>query len=165
MKEKTTNKKLMIIIGCALAAAAVAAIVLLRIFVFYDTPGTQFKNIKSSDIESITGKMYTEGSTGEIKGDDIDTFIKLMRDADYKRSDRTEHYASLIVFSLKYKDGKEQEISVVGSYGSSDDNDSGELTLYKGFVKIDDGDYYECDTKELQNLFLKSSNSKYKEKS
>ena len=61
MKEKTTNKKLLIIIGCALAAAAVAAIVLLRIFVFYDTPGTQFKNIKSSDIESITGKMYTEG--------------------------------------------------------------------------------------------------------
>ena len=165
MKEKTTNKKLMIIIGCALAAAAVAAIVLLRIFVFYDTPGTQFKNIKSSDIESVTGKMYTEGSTGEIKGDDIDEFIKLMRDADYKRSDRSDHYASVICFEVKYKDGKEQQISVVGSYGSSDDNDSGELTLYKGFVKIDDGDYYECDTKELKNLFLKNSNSKYKEKS
>jgi uncharacterized protein YcbK (DUF882 family) len=165
MKEKTTNKKLLIIIGCALAAAAVAAIVLLRIFVFNDTPGTQFKNIKSSDIESITGKMYTEGSTGEIKGDDIDEFIKLMRDADYKRSDRSDHYASVIFFEVKFKDGKEQQISVVGSYGSSDDNDSGELTLYKGFVKIDDGDYYECDTKELKNLFLKNSNSKYKEKS
>lgn len=165
MKEKTTNKKRLIIISCSLIAIATAVIVLLRIFVFYDTPGTQFKNVKSSDIESITGKLYTEGSTGEIKGDDIDTFIKLIRDADYKRSDRTEHYASLIVFSLKYKDGKEQEIAVVGSYGSSDDNDSGELTLYKGFVKIDDGDYYECDTKELQNLFLKNSNSKYKEKS
>ena len=162
MKEKTTNKKLLIIIGCALAAAAVAAIVLLRIFVFYDTPGTQFKNIKSSDIESITGKMYTEGSTGEIKGDDIDEFIKLMRDADYKRSDRSDHYASMICFEVKYKDGKEQQISVVGSYGSSDDNDSGELTLYKGFVKIDDGDYYECDTKELFELFLKNSNSRYK---
>lgn len=155
MKEKTTNKKLMIIIGCALAAAAVAAIVLLRIFVFYDTPGTQFKNIKSSDIESITGKMYTEGSTGEIKGDDIDEFIKLMRDADYKRSDRTEHYASLIVFSLKYKDGKEQEITVIGSYMSDD-------TLFKGFVRVDDGDLYECDTKKLFELFLKNSNSRYK---
>ena len=162
MKEKTTNKKLMIIIGCALAAAAVAAIVLLRIFVFYDTPGTQFKNIKSSDIESVTGKMYTECATGEIKGDDIDEFIKLMRDADYKRSDRSDHYASVICFEVKYKDGKEQQISVVGSYGSSDDNDSGELTLYKGFVKIDDGDYYECDTKELFELFLKNSNSRYK---
>ena len=115
------------------------------------------------DIESITGKMYTEGSTGEIKGDDIDEFIKLMRDADYKRSDRSDHYASVICFEFKYKDGKEQQISVVGSYGSSDDNDSGELTLYKGFVKIDDGDYYECDTKKIFELFLKNSNSKYKE--
>ena len=164
MKEKA-NKKIMIITGCALTAAAVAS-ALLWLFVFSaDTPGTQFKNIKSSDIESITGKLYTEGSTGEIKGDDINEFIKLMRDADYKRSDRSDHYASVICFEVKYKDGKEQQISVVGSYGSSDDNDSGELTLYKGFVKIDDGDYYECDTKELKNLFLKNSNSKYKEKS
>ncbi len=34
--------------------------------------------------------------------------------------------------------------------------------VYKGFVKIDDGDYYECDTKELFELFLKNSNSRYK---
>ncbi len=155
MKEKTTNKKLLIIIGCSLIAITTAVIVLLRIFVFYDTPGTQFKNVKSSDIESITGKLYTEGSTGEIKGDDIDTFIKLIRDADYKRSDRTEHYASLIVFSLKYKDGKEQEITVIGSYMSDG-------TLFKGFVRVDDGDLYECDTKKLFELFLKNSNSRYK---
>lgn len=155
MKEKTTNKKRLIIISCSLIAIATAVIVLLRIFVFYDTPGTQFKNVKSSDIESITGKLYTEGSTGEIKGDDIDTFIKLIRDADYKRSDRTEHYASLIVFSLKYKDGKEQEITVIGSYMSDG-------TLFKGFVRVDDGDLYECDTKKLFELFLKNSNSRYK---
>lgn len=155
MKEKTTNKKRLIIISCALIALVTAVIVLLRIFVFYDTPGTQFKNVKSSDIESITGKLYTEGSTGEIKGDDIDTFIKLIRDADYKRSDRTEHYASLIVFSLKYKDGKEQEITVIGSYMSDG-------TLFKGFVRVDDGDLYECDTKKLFELFLKNSNSRYK---
>ena len=107
--------------------------------------------------------MYTEGSTGEIKGEDIGEFIKLMRDGDYKKSDRTDHYASVICFKVKYKEGKEQEIAVVGSYGSSDDNDSGELTLYKGFVKIDDGDLYECDTKKIFELFLKNSNSKYKE--
>ena len=163
MKEKTTNKKLLIIIGCALTVAAIAS-ALLWLFVFSaDTPARQFRNVKSSDIESITGKMYTEGSTGEIKGDDIDEFIKLMRDADYKKSDRTDHYASVICFKVKYKEGKEQEIAVIGSYGSSDDNDSGELTLYKGFVKIDDGDLYECDTKKIFELFLKNSNSKYKE--
>ena len=163
MKEKTTNKKLLIIIGCALTVAAIAS-ALLWLFVFSaDTPARQFRNVKSSDIESITGKMYTEGSTCEIKGEDIAEFIKLMRDGDYKKSDRTDHYASVICFKVKYKEGKEQEIAVIGSYGSSDDNDSGELTLYKGFVKIDDGDYYECDTKKTFELFLKNSNSKYKE--
>ena len=163
MKEKKKNQKLMIILSAVLTVAAIV-FSLLWLFVFSaDTPAKQFENVKSSDIESITGKMYTEGSTGEIEGDDIDEFIKLMRDADYKRSDRTDHYASVICFEVKYKDGKEQQISVVGSYGSSDDNDSGELTLYKGFVKIDDGDYYECDTKKLFELFLKNSNSKYKE--
>ena len=162
MKEKT-NKKRLIIIGCVIIAVAIAVIVLLRIFVFYDTPGTQFKNVKSSDIESISGESLFPTAKGELTGENIDEFIRLMRDADYKRSDRTEHWSNPVVFTVKYKDGKEQEIAVVGSYGSSDGNSLDELTLYKGFVKIDDGDYYECDTKELRELFFKNSDSKYKE--
>ena len=157
MKEKT-NKKLMIILSAVLTVAAIAS-ALLWLFVFSaDTPAKQFENVKSSDIESITGKLYLGGLTCEIKGEDIDEFIKLLRDADYKRSDRTDHYASFIEFTIKYKDGKEQKVTVIGSYESDD-------ILFKGFVRVDDGDLYECDTKELKNLFLKNSNSKYKEKS
>ena len=155
MKEKT-NKKLMIITGCALTVAAIAS-ALLWLFVFSaDTPAKQFRNVKSSDIESISGESLFPTAKGELTGENIDEFIRLMKDADYKRSDRTEHWSNPVVFTVKYKDGKEQTIEVRGSYES--DN-----TLFKGFVKIDDGDYYECDTKELRELFFKNSDSKYKE--
>lgn len=156
MKEKKKNQKLMIILSAVLTVAAIAS-ALLWLFVFSaDTPAKQFENVKSSDIESITGKLYLEGSTCEIKGEDIDEFIKLLRDADYKRSDRTDHYASHIEFTIKYNDGKEQTVIAIGPYSSDD-------TMFKGFVRVDDGDLYECDTKKLYELFLKNSNSKYKE--
>lgn len=122
----------------------VIVFVLLWLFVFSNnTPGDQFKNIESSDITSITGSTVMPKSNGELKGKDIDKFIQLLRDADYKKSDQTEHYASSIEFTIKYNDGKEQRVTVIGSYMSDD-------TLFNGFIRVDDGDLYECDTEEME---------------
>jgi hypothetical protein len=155
----TKKKKLTLIIaaGCLLAAAVITVIC---IYVFLeDTPAKLFKRIERNDVESITGVSYPEGSHGELKGDDIDKFIQLMRDADYKRSDKTEHTADGARgpdFTVKLKNGEEHIIAVVSSYYADD-------TLYKGFISVDYGPWYECYVGELEKLYFVNSNSRYKD--
>ena len=155
----TKKKKLTLIIaaGCLLAAAVT---MILCLFVFSeDTPAKLFKSIERNDVESITGVSYPEGSHGELKGDDIDKFIQLMRDADYKRSDKTEHTADGARgpdFTVKLKNGEEHIIAVVSSYYADD-------TLYKGFISVDYGPWYECYVGELEKLYFVNSNSRYKD--
>ena len=149
----TKKKKLTLIIAAAVT-------VVLCLFVFSeDTPAKLFKRIEKNDVESITGVSYPEGSHGELKGDDIDKFIQLMRDADYKRSDKTEHTADGARgpdFIVKLKNGEEHIIAVVSSYYADD-------TLYKGFINVDYGPWYECYVGELEKLYFVNSNSRYKD--
>ncbi len=140
--------------GCILVTATITIIC---IYTFSKgNPAKMFKNAKRSDIRSIKGESFPEGSQGELTGDNIDKFIQIMKNAEYKRSDRTDHYGGVIHFTVRFANDEEHTIVVIGSYGS--DN-----ILYKGFIKIDNYPYYECDTKELQKLYYINSNSRYKE--
>ncbi len=145
---------LLITIGCILMFVMVTAI-----YVFFfsqDTPAKIFKNTKQSDIESITAESFPDGSHGELTGEYIDEFIELMRDAEYKCSDRTDHHSGVVNFKVRFTNGVEHSIVVTGSYFDND-------TLYKGFIKVDNYPYYECDTKKLLMLYFTNSNSRYKE--
>ena len=155
----TKKKKLIILIAavCLLAAAVTAV---LCIFVFSeDTPAKLFKSIERNDVESITGVSYPEGSHGELKGDDIDKFIQIIRGADNKPTDRTGHEivgGDGPYFTVKLKNGKEYMIHVFSGYTYKG-------TKYKGFIRVDDDPWYECDTRDLQKLFFINSDSQYKE--
>ena len=145
------------IIICIFVITVIAVPVILSLTV--DDPGDIFKNIERSDVESITGETVPEGSHGELKGDNIDKFIQLMRDADYKRSDKTEHTADGAAgpyFTVKLKNGEEHKIAVVGSYYANG-------TQYEGFISVDDSPWYECDVYELEKLYYINSNSRYKD--
>ena len=155
-----TKKKKMILLIAAVCLLAAAVTVIICLFVFSeDTPAKLFKSIERSDIESITGETVTEGSYGELKGDNIDKFIQLMRDADYKLSDRTGHMVDGVGgthFTVKLKNGEEHKIAVVGSYYANG-------TQYEGFISVDDSPWYECDVYELEKLYYINSNSRYKD--
>ena len=155
-----TKKKKLTLLIAAVCLLAAAVTVIICLFVFSeDTPAKLFKSIERSDVESITGERVPEGSYGELKGDNIDKFIQLMRDADYKRSDKTEHTADGAGgpwFTVKLKNGEEHTIAVVSSYYGDD-------TLYKGFISVDGGPWYECDVYELEKLYFINSNSRYKD--
>ena len=145
------------IIICIFVITVIAVPVILSLTV--DDPGDIFKNIERSDVESITGETVPEGSHGELKGDNIDKFIQLIRSGDYKRTDRTGHEidgAGGPYFTIKLKNGEEHMIYVISGYTYKG-------TEFKGFISVDDGPWYECDTRELQKLYYINSDSRYKE--
>ena len=155
-----TKKKKMILLIAAVCLLAAAVTVIICLFVFSeDTPAKLFKSIERSDIESITGETVTEGSYGELKGDNIDKFIQLIRSGDYKRTDRTGHEidgAGGPYFTIKLKNGEEHMIYVISGYTYKG-------TEFKGFISVDDGPWYECEVYELEKLYYINSNSRYKD--
>lgn len=151
---KVKKRYILYIALCSILLITVV-IVVLYFFVFNDkeTPGDMFKHIERSDIESITASRM-DGTHAELKGNSIDEFIRIMRETDYERSDRTEHYADGPIFTVRLNNGEEHTIKAVGSY--TDDRN------YKGFI-IMHGACFECYTAELRDLFYNNSDSKYAE--
>ena len=149
---KVKKRSIVYIALCSILLIA-TVIVVLVFFVFKDTdtPADLFKNIERSDIESITGSRM-DGTHAELKGDSIDEFIRIMRETEYERSDRTEHYADGPIFTVRLKNGDEYTIKAVGAY-QADRN-------YKGFILMD-GACFECYTTELWDLFYANSDAKY----
>lgn len=147
------KKRFILYIALCSILLIAAVIVVLVFFVFKDTdtPADLFKNIERSDIESITAS-HMDGTHAELKGESIDEFIRIMRETEYERSDREEHYASGPIFTIRLKSGEEHTITTVGPY-EADRN-------YKGFI-IMNGACFECYTTELRDLFYANSDAKY----
>ncbi|MBQ3936929.1 MAG: hypothetical protein II722_07715 [Ruminococcus sp.] len=146
MKEKTTNKKLMIILLCVLLAAVAG----LLVYIFYDpTPKMKkpFENLSKEQISKVVMCNNFGQPKAELDDKQTDEFIRLIREietGDVTTDTEFDGFSSKTM-TVVYTDGKEQALAPNGDMFTIDG------VTYKSV-------YSECDAlNELRRRVLENS--------